>query len=103
MARRRRTPRPLAEALRGALDTVEPATPLAAVQSVWAGAVGERIAAAASPVSERDGVVTVACGSASWAQELDLLGEEISARVRSKLPPEPPFRRLRFHFGEIPR
>jgi predicted nucleic acid-binding Zn ribbon protein len=103
MARRRRTPRPLAEALRGALDTVEPATPLAAVQSVWAEAVGERIAAAASPVSERDGVVTVACGSASWAQELDLLGEEISARVRSKLPPETPFRRLRFHFGEIPR
>jgi predicted nucleic acid-binding Zn ribbon protein len=103
MARRRRTPRPLAEALRGALDTVEPATPLAAVQTVWAEAVGERIAAAASPVSERDGVVTVACGSAGWAHELELLGEEISARLRSELPPETPFRRLRFHFGEIPR
>jgi predicted nucleic acid-binding Zn ribbon protein len=103
MARRRRTPRPLAEALRGALGTVEPATPLAAVQTVWAEVVGERIAAAASPVSERDGVVTVACGSASWAQELDLLGEQISARMRSKLPPETPFRGLRFHFGEIPR
>ena len=99
MARRRRTPRPLAEALRGALDTVEPATPLAAVQSVWAEAVGERIAAAASPVSERDGVVTVACGSASWAQELDLLGEEIGERLRSELPERAALQGLRFRAG----
>jgi predicted nucleic acid-binding Zn ribbon protein len=103
MARRRRTPRPLGEALRSAVDSVEPATPLAAVQTVWAEAVGERIAAAASPVAERDGVITVACGSASWAQELDLLAEEISAQVRAKLPPKMAFARLRFQLGEIPR
>lgn len=103
MARRRRTPRPLGDALRGAIESVEPATPLAAVQSAWAEAVGERIAAAASPVSERDGTVTVACESATWAQELDLLEGEIAAKLRSKLPSEIAFERLRFQGGEIPR
>jgi predicted nucleic acid-binding Zn ribbon protein len=103
MARRRRTPRPLAEALRTAVESAEPATPLAAVQSAWAEAVGERIAAAASPVSERDGTVTVACESATWAQELDLLEGQIAAKLRSKLPSEIAFERLRFQVGEIPR
>jgi predicted nucleic acid-binding Zn ribbon protein len=103
MVRRRRTPRPLAEALRTAVDSVEPATPLAAVQSAWAEAVGERIAAAASPVSERDGTVTVACESATWAQELDLLEGQIATKLRSKLPSEIAFERLRFQVGEIPR
>jgi predicted nucleic acid-binding Zn ribbon protein len=103
MTRRRRTPRPLGEALRGAIESVEPATPLAAVQSAWAEAVGERIAAAASPVSERDGTVTVACDSATWAQELDLLEGQIAANLRSKLPPDIGFERLRFQVGEIPR
>jgi predicted nucleic acid-binding Zn ribbon protein len=103
MARRRRTPRPLAEALRTAVESAEPATPLATVQSAWAEAVGERIAAAASPVSERDGTVTVACESATWAQELDLLEGQIAAKLRSKLPSEIAFERLRFQVGEIPR
>ena len=103
MTRRRRTPRPLGEALRGAIESVEPATPLAAVQSAWAEAVGERIAAAASPVSERDGTVTVACDSATWAQELNLLEGQIAANLRSKLPPDIGFERLRFQVGEIPR
>ncbi|MGH2984659.1 MAG: DciA family protein [Solirubrobacterales bacterium] len=103
MSRRRRTPRPLGEALRGAIESVEPATPLAAVQSAWAEAVGERIAAAASPVSERDGTVTVACESATWAQELDLLEGQIATKLRSKLPPDMRFERLRFQLGEIPR
>jgi predicted nucleic acid-binding Zn ribbon protein len=103
VARRRRSPRPLGDALRGALESVEPATPLAAVQSAWAEAVGERIAAAASPVSERDGTVTVACESATWAQELDLLESQIATKLRSKLPSEIAFERLRFQVGEIPR
>jgi predicted nucleic acid-binding Zn ribbon protein len=101
--RRRRTPRQLGEALRGAVESAAPATPLAAVQSVWPEAVGERIAAAASPVSERDGTVTVACESATWAQELDLLEGQIAEKLRSKLPPDAPFERLRFQVGEIPR
>jgi predicted nucleic acid-binding Zn ribbon protein len=103
MARRRRTPRPLGEALRGAVESAAPATPLAAVQSVWSEAVGERIAAAASPVSERDGTVTVACESSTWAQELDLLEGQIAEKLRSKLPPETALERLRFQVGEIPR
>jgi predicted nucleic acid-binding Zn ribbon protein len=103
MARRRRNPRPLGDALRGALESVEPATPLAAVQRAWAEAVGERIAAAAAPVAERDGTVTVVCESATWAQELDLLEGEVAAKLRSKLPPDMRFERLRFKLGEIPR
>jgi predicted nucleic acid-binding Zn ribbon protein len=103
MARRRRAPRPVREALRGTIESVEPATPLAAVQSAWADAVGARIAAAASPVSERAGTVTVACDSATWAQELDLLEGQIATKLRSKLPPDIGFERLRFQVGEIPR
>jgi predicted nucleic acid-binding Zn ribbon protein len=103
MARHRRTPRPLGDALRGALSLAEPATPLAAIQRAWAEAVGERIAAAATPVSERDGTITVVCESATWAQELDLLEGEVAAKLRSKLPPDMQFERLRFELGEIPR
>jgi predicted nucleic acid-binding Zn ribbon protein len=101
--RRRRAPRPLGEALPGAISSAAPATPLAAVQSAWPEAVGERIAAAASPVAERDGTVTVACESATWAHELDLLEAQIVGKLRSKLPPEMGFERLRFQVGEIPR
>jgi predicted nucleic acid-binding Zn ribbon protein len=73
------------------------------MQSAWPEAVGERIAGAASPVAERDGTVTVACESATWAHELDLLEAQIASKLRSKLPPEMGFERLRFQVGEIPR
>jgi predicted nucleic acid-binding Zn ribbon protein len=82
---RHRTPRPLREVLQQAVEGAEPATALAAVQRVWAGAVGDRVAGAASPVSERDGVVTVACESSSWAHELDLLGGQIADQLRAEL------------------
>jgi predicted nucleic acid-binding Zn ribbon protein len=81
-----RTPRPLGSALRDAVAPLAPKTPLARVQAVWAEAVGERIAAESAPVAERDGVVTVACRSASWAQQLDLLAEETLAKVRDRVP-----------------
>jgi predicted nucleic acid-binding Zn ribbon protein len=93
---RRRTPRPLREVLQTAVEGAEPATTLAAVQRVWDGAVGERIAGCASPVSERDGVVTVACESSSWAQELDLLGGQIADRLRAELPEDAVLEGLRF-------
>lgn len=83
---RRRAPRPIGAALETVLQGAEPATLLAAVQSAWPGAVGEAVAREASPVSERDGVVTVACRSATWAQELDLLGGQILAQVKENLP-----------------
>jgi predicted nucleic acid-binding Zn ribbon protein len=82
----RRTPRPIGAALETVLQGAEPATLLAAVQSAWPGAVGEAVAREASPVSERDGVVTVACQSATWAQELDLLSAQILDQVKRNLP-----------------
>ena len=92
----RRTPRPVGRALHDALAPIAPATPLAAVQGVWEEAVGERVAAEATPVSERDGVVTVACRSATWAQELDLLGEQMLTKLRERLPEGVSVARLRF-------
>ena len=44
---------------------------------MWPRVAGERFARAAEPVAERDGVITVACESAVWAQELDLLSERV--------------------------
>jgi predicted nucleic acid-binding Zn ribbon protein len=82
----RRAPRPIGAALETVLQGAEPATLLAAVQSAWPGAVGEAVAREASPVSERDGVITVACRSATWAQELDLLSGQILDQVRENLP-----------------
>ena len=82
----RRAPRPIGAALETVLQGAEPATLLAAVQSAWPGAVGEAVAREASPVSERGGVITVACQSATWAQELDLLGGQILDQVRRNLP-----------------
>ncbi len=73
-----------------------PATPLAAVQAAWAEAVGARIAAEARPVAERDGVITVACRSATWAEELDLLAEALLGRLRETLAEDACPRSLRF-------
>jgi predicted nucleic acid-binding Zn ribbon protein len=79
------------DALTGALA---PATLLAEVQRAWPQVAGERFARAAEPVSERDGVVTVACESAVWAQELDLLTERVIERLNEALG-RPAVRRLR--------
>jgi predicted nucleic acid-binding Zn ribbon protein len=62
-----------------------PQTGLAAVQTVWSQTVGEAIAAVAEPVAERDGVVTVRCRSATWAQELSLMESELLDRLRERL------------------
>ena len=93
---RRRTPRPVSEAVAAAVEGVEPATVLAAVQRAWPGAVGEAIAREATPVAERDGVVTVACRSATWAQELDLLGGRIREQLQAELPSGTALEALRF-------
>jgi predicted nucleic acid-binding Zn ribbon protein len=93
---RRRAPRPIGAALDTALAGAAPATLLAAVQSAWPGAVGEAIAREAIPVAERDGVVTVACRSATWAHELDLLSGKVTSQIREKLADPAAFRGLRF-------
>ena len=81
----RRSPRPLSMAVGALRDELSPATVLAQVQRVWNEAAGASIAAQAQPVSERGGVLTVACAASVWAQELDLIGPEIVVRVNRLL------------------
>jgi predicted nucleic acid-binding Zn ribbon protein len=92
---RRRAPRPAAGAFKAALDRVAPKTPLAAVQAAWSEAVGEQLAAVATPVSERDGTVTIECADAVWAQELDLMQKVLLERLRDAVGERAP-RDLRF-------
>ena len=98
---RRRAPRPIGTALGALLARLAPASTLAAVQDVWAAAVGETVAAAAEPVSERDGVLTVACAEAVWAHELDLMGPEVVGRINAALG-RPALRALRCRATPVP-
>ena len=82
---RRLAPRPLSAALAGAVGAARPAGLLAAVQSAWAQAAGEALAAAATPASEHAGTVTVACEAAVWAHELELLALDLMARLNEQL------------------
>jgi predicted nucleic acid-binding Zn ribbon protein len=82
---RRRGPRPVAVALDRLATDLAPATLLAEVQRAWESAAGAAFAAECTPDGERDGVVTVACSSAVWAQELDLLSERVVARLNEVL------------------
>ena len=75
----RAAPRPLASALAQLTGALAPASTLARVQEVWEGAVGPAIAASARPTAERDGVLTVKCEAAVWAQELDLMADQALA------------------------
>jgi predicted nucleic acid-binding Zn ribbon protein len=87
---RRRAPRPASQALRSALRQAAPKTRLAAVQSVWDDVVGERVAAAARPVSERGGEITVACADPVWAEELDLMQDRLLRGLEERLGGESP-------------
>jgi predicted nucleic acid-binding Zn ribbon protein len=78
---RRARPHQLGQAFRRVVEDASPQTLLARVQAAWADAVGETVAEEATPVRERDGEVTVACRSASWAQELDLLQDRLRERL----------------------
>ena len=82
---RRVAPRHLSRALTGAVGDAAPAGLLARVQGSWAEVAGPVVAAAAQPVSEREGVVTVACESAVWAQELELLKPDLETRLDARL------------------
>ncbi|MDQ2675532.1 MAG: DUF721 domain-containing protein, partial [Actinomycetota bacterium] len=64
---------------------VAPQTLLAAVQETWPEAAGELAAAQGEPTSERGGVVTIACNSATWAQELDLMSPVLLEKLRETL------------------
>jgi predicted nucleic acid-binding Zn ribbon protein len=69
---------------------VAPKTPLAAIQSAWSSAVGEQLAAVATPVSERDGTLTIECADAVWAQELDLMQGALLDKLRSEVGEQAP-------------
>ena len=75
----------MAGAVEALARRLEPTTPLAAVQRHWEEVVGPAVAAEAQPVSERGGVVTVACRSAVWAQELELLAPGVVAGLNERL------------------
>lgn len=81
---RRRQPRRAGAAVRDVLEVAGPRTLLAEVQSAWREAGGEAIAREARPVAEREGVVTVACRSATWAAELDLMQGELLERLNRR-------------------
>lgn len=81
----RHTLRPLSMALERLDSALAPATTLARVQEVWASAAGPAVATAASPTAERDGVLTLTCEAAVWAQELELMAWEIIPRVNAAL------------------
>ena len=95
---RRVAPRPVSASLERLTAGLAPATLLAEVQRAWPEAAGEAFAAASEPVSERDGVVVVACTSSVWAQELDLLSERVVARLNEALG-RPAVRRIRPRAG----
>jgi predicted nucleic acid-binding Zn ribbon protein len=81
---RRSAPRPVSLALDAFADALSPPTLLAAIQRSWPDAAGA-FAQHSEPVSERDGVVVVACSAAVWAQELDLMSERVIERLNGSL------------------
>ena len=81
----RRAPRPAGPAVEALAASLAPATLLADVQRVWDDAAGAAIAAAAQPVSEREGTVTLRCSSAVWMQEIDLMGAALVERINAAL------------------
>jgi predicted nucleic acid-binding Zn ribbon protein len=82
---RRLAPRPLRLALERTAGMAAPAGLLPRVQAVWKEVAGAVVADEAEPVSEKDGVVTIACRSAVWAQELELLRRDLEARLNARL------------------
>ncbi len=76
----RLAPRRLAMPVQTLTAELAPATTLARVQEIWERVLGPAIAASARPSAERDGVLTVICEAAVWAQELDLMGPQLIER-----------------------
>jgi hypothetical protein len=70
-------------ALEGLADDLEPATLIAQIQRRWPAAAGAF--AGCDPVFERDGELTVNCGSAVQAQELDLMSKLVVDRLNAAL------------------
>ena len=85
MTRFNRSPRLLTGSLETLAKQLAPDTVLSETQRAWPEAVGASIAQRAKPVAERAGVLTIACESSVWAQELDLMSEAILERLNQGL------------------
>jgi predicted nucleic acid-binding Zn ribbon protein len=94
----RLAPRRLALPVQAFAAELAPATTLARVQEMWERVLGPAIAGSARPTAEHDGVLTVICEAAVWAQELDLMGPELIARLNGELGQDA-LRRLRCRSG----
>jgi hypothetical protein len=78
------------------------AIPLAALTAAWPEVVGDAIARQAWPLRiARDGTLHVATSSATWANELGFLADEIVERLQARLGPDAPSR-LRCAVGPVP-
>lgn len=78
------------------------ALPLAHVTAAWPAAVGPAIARQAWPLRiARDGTLHVATVSATWANELTLLGDDVLARLREHVGDEAPTK-LKCAVGPVP-
>jgi predicted nucleic acid-binding Zn ribbon protein len=84
----RQAPRPLSLALADFTAAAAPVSTLARVQACWETAVGPAIAAAAAPIAERDGVLTVRCEAAVWSQELELMAADLLIHLNAALDEE---------------
>ncbi len=82
---KRSSPRAMGGAITALAEGLAPQTPLAALQRIWEQTVGELVAAQAEPTAAHDGVVVVTCSSAVWAQELDLIADDLIERLNSAL------------------
>lgn len=86
---KRRAPRPFSLALGDLAGRLAPPTTLGRVQRVWEQVAGEAVARVCRPTAERDGVLTVTCSEAVWAQELHLMGDDLVQRLNGALEGEP--------------
>lgn len=64
---------------------LQPTSLLAEVQRVWPAAVGEALAAHATPTAARGAIVSVTCENAGWANELTLMSGELTSRLNASL------------------
>ena len=88
-------PRRLGDSFEELIASSSPRTLLGEVQTAWAEVAGELIASSSEPVAEREGVVTVACESGAWAQELELMQGLLASRLEQIVGPDR-VARLRF-------
>ena len=87
MARPRRSPGRVGDALRQVVQRIDPDRRLAAYRlwTFWADEVGPAVAARAEPASYRDGVLSVRVHGAAWMQELQFMKEELRQRLNQRL------------------